>query len=644
MTAPTRFAVLGTAGHIDHGKTALVRLLTGVDTDRLKEEKARGISIDLGFAHLDLPSGLSCGIVDVPGHERFVKNMLAGACGIDAVLFVVAADEGVMPQTREHLDILDLLGVTAGVIALTKIDRVEPDWLDLVRETVAEHFAARGYGGFPIVPVSSRTGEGREALLAALDEGMAAFQVRPAGRAARLPVDRAFVVEGFGTVVTGTLWRGSIRVGDQLVVQPGGHSVRVRNVQVHGRDAELARAGQRTAVSLAGLDRDEVPRGTWLVAANSLSPAHMLDVRLRVLADAPRPLRHRQRVRFHLGASEILARVALLEGDELLPGRSALAQLRLEAEAVADRGDRFVLRTYSPARTLAGGTVILPVAHKRRRHDPRAVLSLQREESGSAEDRLAALLEATPGGVTRAELVRVSGLGAADVEPALARLLAEGRALALGRDRVVAEKAVAALLVEAERAMAGYQKAHPLRWGMSRGELRSRLGKTLPGDLFDAVVRRLTGEGRAWERGDAVRTESETLTLPPDMAAKVDRVEDALRDGGVAPPTLRELEATLGGPVADALDYLTFEGRVEKVTPDLFVERAALVRIQEWVRRRLEEDEPIAVSDLRDFMGMSRKYSVPIMEYFDRIGWTRRSGDVRVAGRSFPPSEPEEGV
>ena len=338
MTASSsRFAILGTAGHIDHGKTALVRMLTGTDTDRLKEEKKRGISIDLGFAELPLPGGISCGVVDVPGHERFVKNMLAGAWGVDAMLLVIAADEGVMPQTREHLDILDLLGVRRGMVALTKIDMVEPDWLELVQETVREYLAERGFGHFPIVPVSSRTGEGREAVRNTLARVLAEVEERPAGTAVRLPVDRAFVVEGFGTVVTGTLWQGVLHPGDRLRIEPGGIDTRARNLEVHGRHVERARAGQRTAVALAGVAKDQVPRGRWLLTPDTLVPSPMLDVRLRVLRDAPRALKHRQRVRFHLGASEILGRVVLLEGDTVEPGKEMLAQLRLEGEAVAAR-------------------------------------------------------------------------------------------------------------------------------------------------------------------------------------------------------------------------------------------------------------------------------------------------------------------
>jgi selenocysteine-specific elongation factor len=471
-----RFAVIGTAGHIDHGKTALVRLLTGTDTDRLKEEKARGISIDLGFAHLDLPGGISCGVVDVPGHERFVKNMLAGACGVDAMLLVIAADEGVMPQTREHLDILDLLGVRRGVVALTKIDLVEPDWLDLAAESVHEYLEARGFGNFPIVPVSARTGEGKDSLLAALVAVLAELEDRPSGRAARLPVDRAFVVEGFGTVATGTLWQGSIRVGDRLVVEPGHVETRVRNVEVHGQTVPVGLAGQRTAVALAGVPREVVPRGHWLLTPGTLVPSHMIDVRLRVLRDAPKELRHRQRVRFHLGASEVLGRVALLEGESIEPGRDALAQIRLEVPVVADRGDRFVVRSYSPARALAGGTVILPVAPTRRRGHGPSLDELRREETGSVEERVLATLDGMPNGGGALDIARAAGVPATATGVGLDVLVADGRAVRVGEDLLVSASVLRGLAEGASAVLRQLQRDNPLRWGTSRGELKSRLG------------------------------------------------------------------------------------------------------------------------------------------------------------------------
>jgi len=631
--AAHRFAILGTAGHIDHGKTALVRLLTGTDTDRLKEEKARGISIDLGFAHLDLPGGISCGVVDVPGHERFVKNMLAGACGVDAMLLVIAADEGVMPQTREHLDILDLLGVKRGVVALTKIDMVEEEWLELVTESVKEYLDARGFGDFPVVPVSSKTGEGREAVLTALAGALAELEERPASRAARLPVDRAFTVEGFGTVVTGTLWQGTIRPGDRLVVEPGHVETRVRNVEVHGEHVAEARAGQRTAVALAGLARDAVPRGTWLLAPDTLRPASMIDVRLRVLRDAPKELRHRQRVRFHLGASEILGRVVLLEGDRIEPGGEGLAQIRLEEPAVADRGDRFVLRSYSPARAIAGGTAILPDAPKRRRGHGKALEEIRREESGSPEDRFLAALGEMPHGAGAAEVARAAGLAGAEASEAEARLIEGGTAVRLPDGTLVTSERLAGLSRRAEEVLEELQRANPLRWGTSRGELKSRLGAKLPAALFEQVTADLLAAGRVRQREDVLRRGREEMALSPELQARVDGVAREIEAGGVTPPTPKELQTRLGFNVLDALEHLTFRGEAVKVTPELFMSRGAVQRVVAWLETFFQDHRELSMADLRGGLGMSRKYSVPLLEHLDRQGWTRRSGDVRIPGR-----------
>src|SRR5437867_507477 len=363
----TRLAVIGTAGHIDHGKTALVRRLTGVDTDRLPEEKRRGISIDLGFAPLLTPGGVHAGIVDVPGHERFVKNMLAGVGGIDCALLVIAGDEGVMPQTREHLAIVKLLGIARAIVVLTKRDLVEADWVDLVRRDVRALLAGTPLAEAPIIEFSAVTGAGQAEVLAALDRQLAELPGRLVDDPARLPVDRVFTVEGFGTVVTGTLWRGRVRAGDAVELQPSGRATRVRRVQVHGATVDEARAGQRTAIALHAIEKENVQRGDWIVAAGSLRSSQILDVRFELLPDYPKIWGANQRMRFHLGASEIIGRLVLLEGASLESGHSALAQVRLEKPAVAARGDRFVVRTYSPARTAGGGVVIEPVAAKRRR-------------------------------------------------------------------------------------------------------------------------------------------------------------------------------------------------------------------------------------------------------------------------------------
>ena len=452
-----------------------------------------------------------------------------------------------------------------GVVALTKIDLVEPDWLDLAAESVREYLEARGFGEFPIVPVSARTGEGKDGLLAALAAVLAELEERPSGRTARLPVDRAFVVEGFGTVVTGTLWQGAIRAGDRLVVEPGHVETRVRNVQVHGETVPAGLAGQRTAVALAGVPREAVPRGHWLLTPDTLVPSHMIDVRLRVLRDAPKELRHRQRVRFHLGASELLGRVTLLEGESLEPGRDALAQIRLEAPVVADRGDRFVLRSYSPARALAGGKVILPVAPKRRRGRGPALDEIRREETGSVEERVLAALDGIPNGAGALDIARAAGVPAAAAEIGLDALVADGRAVRIQGDLLVSASVLRGLAEGASAVLRQLQRDNPLRWGTSRGELKSRLGVKLSPAVFERVLQDLTEAGQVAARDDHLRLGEESQILPPEMQARVDRVAEALDRAGVTPPSMRELQAQLGFPVQDILEHLTFRGEAAKV-------------------------------------------------------------------------------
>ena len=391
-----RHVIMGTAGHVDHGKTALVRLLTGIDTDRLKEEQERGISIELGFAHLDLASGLQVGVVDVPGHERFVKHMLAGAGGIDFVLLVVAADEGVMPQTVEHLQIVEMLGVERGLVALTKVDLVEPEMRELAALDVREVLAGTPFADWPLFPVSALTGEGKAELARAIEELAQAVEARTGAGPLRLPIDRVFVMEGFGTVVTGTLWQGTAREGDQVTVLPGARPARVRQVQVHGRKVQAAAAGQRVALALHGLDKDEIARGDWVTTPGAFRDASILDVRLRAVGPGERTIAQRERVRFHLGASEVFGRVTFFGRDELKPGEDDVAQIRLETPLVAARGDRFVIRRYSPVRTAGGGQVIEPGTQKRRRSDVAAAQALAALERGSAEERIAAALGGRP--------------------------------------------------------------------------------------------------------------------------------------------------------------------------------------------------------------------------------------------------------
>jgi len=633
--SPRRFAVFGTAGHIDHGKTALVRLLTGVDTDRLKEEKERGISIDLGFASLVLPDGTECGLVDVPGHERFVKNMLAGVGGIDAVLLVIAADEGVMPQTREHLDIIRLLDIHRGVIVLTKSDLVEAEWLEFVTEEVREYLADGPLAHLPIVPVSSKTGAGRLELLSTLATVLADLPERPSDRPARLPIDRVFSVEGFGTVVTGTLWQGTLRPGDRMMVEPGGIMTRLRSVQVHGHDVEEARAGQRTAVALHGVEKSAIERGHWVVAPDSVTPSFMVDARVHLVADAAKSLKNRQRIRFHLGASEILGRVVLLDREELEPATSAMAQIRLEGPVLAERGDRFVLRSYSPQRAIGGGVIVLPNPVKHQRHDATTVARLEVEaEGGPLERTIQALAEFTMA-VDSTRVARAAGLEPETTGEALDQLAGEGRAWHLDDGRFLAASTgeqLEARLLDVARA---WQSGSPYRWGLARGDLKSQLPKDVDPALFDHLTGRLLAAKKLLERDDRFRADGEPAPLGERDAARLLRIREAITAGGYAPPTVKDLETemAMGGVLVEILTSLTAEGELVKVAADFYYPRARLEAMAAGLQGFFAKRSEMRVADLKDLFGISRKHAVPALEYFDRLGVTRRLGDVRVAGR-----------
>ena len=634
MTSPaatTRLAIVGTAGHIDHGKTAMVRRLTGVDTDRLPEEKKRGISIDLGFAPLVTPAGVRCGLVDVPGHERFVKNMLAGVGGIDLVLLVIAADEGVMPQTREHLAIVKLLGVTRAVVVLTKCDLVERNWLDLAQRDVRALLAGTAFAAAPIVEFSAVTGQGQDALLAALDRELAGLGARSLDEPARLPVDRVFIVEGFGTVVTGTLWRGRIRAGDTLELLPQGTGVRVRRVQVHGATVEEARAGQRTAVALHGVEREDVERGDWLVANGSLRPSTTLDVRFELLGDYGRDWPHHARVRFHLGASEIIGRLVLLEGEGLKPGQSALAQLRLERPTVAARGDRFVIRSYSPAHTVGGGSVIEPAAVKHRGHG-HGLEQLAVRESGSLEARLLQRLGRETKPVATAALAQAVSEPEGAASAALARLAEEGEVVATPEGRWLAPERWGGARHAIEREVRAYAAKYPARYGVMKGDLKSGLKSAMETALFDTAYQSLVEDGVLEQRGEHVRPADTPWEPPAETLRLLEQVEAQLEAAGFLVPESSQWQAPLGASAQEVVTLGTFLGRLVRVSQELTYTARQMDELRGKLAAYFAARPSLAVADFRDLTGASRKYAVPLLEHCDRVGWTVRVGDARKAG------------
>lgn len=628
--------VIGTAGHVDHGKSTLVKTLTGIDPDRWEEERRREMTIDLGFAWLVLPSGRSVSIVDVPGHERFVKNMLAGVGGIDAALLVVAADESIMPQTEEHLAILDLLGVEHGLVVLSKADLVDAEWLELVSEEVAERLAGTSLAQAPRLAVSARTGQGIAEMLAALDTQLDRTPSRAGAHGApRMSIDRSFTIGGFGTVVTGTLLDGPLAIGDEVEIVPKGLRARVRGLQTHQRKAERARPGARVAVNLAGVSHHEIGRGDMLALPGQVRATNLLDVQLRVVAGA-RPIAHNDRLDLFVGAAEAPCRVALLDADELAPGGTGWAQLRLERPIATSRGDRYILRQPSPSQTLGGGRVLDTAPARHRRFRPDVVAALGALARGRPSDLL---LRALDDGQPHAwaALVKASGLTEALAFEALGELVGEASVLVLaeqGEARSQADAAVspgppgllisakgwAALSEKLATGLRGYHRRYPLRAGMPREELRSRLklgGDALEGVLAAAVARRLAAVNEA-----SVRLHEYVPALAPEQERAVTRLIAAFRAAPYSPPAL-DLEPELAG-------WLAEQGHVVRVAPEIAFLPETYAEMVNWVRESIRARGSVTVAQFRDHFGSSRKYALALLEHLDERKVTRRAGEARV--------------
>ncbi|HVF44741.1 MAG TPA: selenocysteine-specific translation elongation factor [Pyrinomonadaceae bacterium] len=635
-----RSVIVGTAGHIDHGKTTLVRALTGVDADRLPEEKRRGITIDLGFAELDL-GDVRLGFVDVPGHERFVKNMLAGAHGIDLVALVIAADEGVMPQTREHFDICRLLGVSSGLVVVTKADTVDEELLGLVRAEAEELTADSFLEGAPVLDVSARTGAGIEELKSALREAALRVPARSTETVTRLPVDRAFTMRGFGAVVTGTLISGEISEGQELELLPGNLRARVRGVQVHGSAVRAAGAGQRTAVNLGGVEVASVERGMVLAPAGRLRPTQIFDARVRLLADAPRALRTRQRVRVHHGTAEVLARVAVLEDSgEIAPGSEGFAQLRLESPVVALPGDRFIVRTYSPQRTFAGGEILDAHAQKHRARERAASRArlVGFADAGRAA-RLAFFVEsAGASGLPRAEAAARTGWRDDVLESGLAACRAAG-GVTDAEGVLVGAEVLRGLARAAVEEVEAYHKGEPLSRGLARETLRERVFARAAPEVFRAAMKAAEDGGSLVSERDLVRASGHTLELSPEDAAARGRLEQLYRDAALEAPSLEDALASAVGAGASReharkiLRLLIDAGTLVRVREDLLFHRDALERLVASLRAYAEAHGPerlIDVAAFKELSGVSRKYAIPLLEHFDRTRVTRRAGDRRI--------------
>jgi len=634
MNTTSKSVIVGTAGHIDHGKSALVEALTGTHPDRLAEEKRRGITIDLGFAFLE-ENGVKFGLVDVPGHERFVSNMLAGAAGIDLVLLVIAADESIKPQTREHFDICRLLGVTRGVVALTKSDLVDVDMLGLVRLEVEEYLRGSFLERAPIVPVSAKTGAGLAALKKALHAVATEIPGKDAARHFRLPIDRAFAMKGFGTVVTGTLISGSIGAEDEVELFPGGQRVRVRGVQSGGKSIERAIAGQRTAVNLAGIDHDAVKRGMTLAAPGRFRTTRRVDVRLTLLPSA-RKLKHRARVHFHAGTAETIAEILLYGQSVLLPGQSALGHLRLQDEVLLLPGDRFIVRQFSPVITIGGGVILDPLARRPMVRDTGRVAFLETLESGKREDMLAAMTERALLGLGFEEAVARTGWFEQEIREIAQKLVAASRIKIVSAEPLIllGRKAFDEVRRKIAERVERFHKENPLSPGIAREDLRANLGRRVRAETFRAALEELAGEKKLDVQGELVKRAGAQIALQPEEAQAKGEIEKAFSDAGLAVPSVKEVLAKLLVEAKRAeklLQILLREKNLVRVSPELIFHRDALAHLKgQLVAYKKAKGERISVSVFKDLTGITRKYAIPLLEYLDRERVTRRAGDERV--------------
>ncbi len=638
MTGPHDL-VLGTAGHIDHGKTALVRALTGVDTDRLPAEKQRGITIDLGFAALQVGEA-HLAVVDVPGHERFIRNMLAGASGLDLAMLVVAADDSVMPQTREHLDILRLLGLTGGLVVLTKCDLAEPGWLALVEDDVRTLVAGTFLEGKPIVRTSATTDRGIDALRDALLALSRTTPKRPDPGLFRMAIDRAFTVAGHGTVVTGTVASGRVSTGDDVQWHPEGRTVRVRGLHRHDRPVEAVGRGTRAAINLVGVHHSEIRRGQEIGEPGYLAASRVLSVELQVAHDTTRPLRHRGRYRLHLGTAEVTVVLALLESNNLGPEGDGLGQLFLSEPVVAVHGQPFVLRDESPPATLGGGRVLQPSARRIRRRDHAAVARLARLRSTDSDERLSATLAflgMTPS--TERALCRASGIEIGEVSRSLARLGDAGKLveLPLGPRRTVRVLAEFAADLEDRvlRALARLHAARPRQSAIPRSHVAATLPDIDNDSLVAGLLDRLKAQGKVVCESRTVALKGHEPKLSQAERRLKNELAEAIRSKGFCPPDTSEL-AALGGPrkgiVAELLALLRDEQRLVEVGPGLFLDFDTEADLRRRVAERLADGSQITMAELRDLLGTTRKFAVPIGEHLDKIGLTRREGDTRRLG------------
>lgn len=625
--------IVGTAGHIDHGKTTLIKALTGRNTDRWEEEQRRGITIDLGFTYFDLKNGDRVGIIDVPGHEKFINNMVAGVVGMDLVLLVVAADEGIMPQTREHMDILGLLGIKKSILVINKCDLVDEEWLELVEEEIQEELEGTFLEGAPVVKVSAATGQGLDELTDTIQQLMSDEVVaKDTQTIPRLPIDRAFTLSGFGTIITGTLISGTITREDVLEMYPIGKECKIRNIQVHGQNQDKCYAGQRVAINLSNVKKKEIRRGCVLAPKNSMKNTDLLDVKLKVLEDSMRILTNHERLHLYTGTSEILCRAVLLDKEQIGPGEEGLVQLRLEEEIAVKRGDRFVVRFYSPMETIGGGIVLEPNPVRKKRFDAQAIEELKKKESGSLGDVMELQIkEHGDTMITLAELAKVMAHSVDELKEYLEELEESGTIFVfpMKKDTYLWHRdSEFAVRQKIEETLQKYHSEHPYRYGMKKAEIHNTFLKKIKPNIFDAYIERMTGEnvyGRREEYlslpgyevpKDAMYLQTEKLIEDTFEKAGYDFVRFSEIDFGIIPRQTAE----------DVVLMMIDEGKVIRINEEMFTMKHLMDEAKEKIQNHLKEENLITIAQVRDMFSTSRKSAKPILEYMDSIKVTKKTG------------------
>ncbi len=625
--------IIGTAGHIDHGKTTLIKALTGRNTDRWEEEQRRGITIDLGFTYFDLPSGDRAGIIDVPGHERFINNMVAGVVGMDMVLLVIAADEGIMPQTREHMDILNLLGIEKSIIVLNKCDLVDEEWMELVEEEVKEELEGTFLEHAPVVKVSAATGEGLEVLIDTISQMTSdEMMTKDISTIPRLPIDRAFTLSGFGTIITGTLVSGTITKDDLLEMYPIGKECKIRSIQVHGQDRKECYAGQRVAINLSNVKKREIKRGCVLAPPNSMKNTDLLDVRLNVLESSMRVLTNHTRLHFFTGTSEILCRAVLLDKEEIGPGESGYVQLRLEEEIAVRRGDKFVVRFYSPMETIGGGVILEPNPGVKKRFQENVIEELKRKESGSSADVIELhVREREDTLITTAELAKLTALSIDEVQEDISELLSQGlvQVFAMRKDTYVWHaESIRAAKQTLDKALREYEEKYPYRYGMKKAEVQMTYFQKIKPNVFDKIVEMLIEEG-------CLKRVDEFLCTPQYQVKKdtrYDKVSGILLDTftNAKYDFVRyseiDFKGTMKETADDILNILLEEQKIVKVTEDMYTLTEYMERAKELIQEHLKGEPVITIAQVRDMFDTSRKSAKPIIEYMDSIKVTKKTG------------------